>query len=104
MARHARAPLQDIHDYRNRIVHGRVVPELVIRNGDETVYVYPKLDTVDSYLDWRVAFADVTDPEKLGTSFMAAQSLGFEVWKQTVTYVETSWRIHLLPALAAHSA
>lgn len=89
-------PLQDIHDYRNRIVHGRVVPELILRQGGDTIYVYPAIGRVASYLDWREAFDAMADAARVAADFVPAQKIAVDAWKRTVNYVERQWSTHLL--------
>jgi hypothetical protein len=55
-------PLQPVRAYRNRLVHGRVVPEVYLdllgphgRVVGQTL-LHPRLEGVDRYLDWRTAF------------------------------------------------
>jgi hypothetical protein len=84
-------PLKPIRAYRNRLVHGRVVPRLVERE----MFKYPRLDKVDGYLDWR----RVNDPDSqsaVAHDFDRGREIVFDAWDQTVTYVETYWRAHLL--------
>ncbi|MBI4715686.1 MAG: hypothetical protein HY760_07110, partial [Nitrospirae bacterium] len=49
-------PLQDIRDYRNKLLHGRTPPVIIDQNGMRL----PGVAKVDQYSDWR----HVTDPAK----------------------------------------
>jgi hypothetical protein len=96
-------PLGPVRAYRNRLVHGRVVPEVyvdAVRQGRRVgqLLFYPKLGKVDLYLDWRVAFAEAQKgtPEP---DFDEAALIAADAWKQVVEYVETTWQAHLLPNL-----
>lgn len=91
-------PLKDIHNYRNRIVHGRVVPEINVIDAKtrEQVLIYPRLDKVEDYLDWRVAFADPSAALARG-DFESAQSIARGAWKRVVDYCENAWKTHLVP-------
>jgi hypothetical protein len=83
-------PLRRIRGYRNRLVHGRIVPRLLERGGSK----YPRLDMVDEYLDWRRA-----GPESyVGVlqDFERGDVIVSDAWDQAVTYVETNWSTHLL--------
>ena len=93
-------PLKDIHDYRNRMVHGRVVPEWTGTLGGERIYVYPTLNRINDYLDWREAFAALQDPTRM-SNFAPAQKIGTDAWIRTVDYVEEQWQKHLLPGVTA---
>jgi hypothetical protein len=94
-------PLRPVRAYRNRLVHGRVVLEVYVRvvNGDGRVVGellhYPRLEKVESYLDWRVAAAAVATAEP-SPDFDEAALIVLGAWKKVVSYVEQSWRKHLL--------
>jgi hypothetical protein len=93
-------PLQPVRAYRNRLVHGRVVPELFVRAvnaqgqsiGD--VLLYPRLEKVGSFIDWRVAFAAAGSPSP---DFAEAALIAADAWAKVVEYVERAWTTHLLP-------
>jgi hypothetical protein len=90
-------PLQPIHDYRNRLVHGRVVPEIIanVISQNEQVFIYPRIDRVEAYLDWRRALDDVEAAVNRG-DFQDAQSIALEAWEEVVDYCEQAWRTHLV--------
>jgi hypothetical protein len=95
-------PLREIHAYRNRLVHGRVVPELYVKTvnaqGYETgvLLLYPRLGKADSYLDWRIAF-DLAKGDTWPPDFAEAAVIAAGAWERVVAYVETAWQEHLLP-------
>jgi hypothetical protein len=95
-------PLEPVRAYRHRLVHGRVVPEIFLpvvnaQSGQQLgdVLLYPRVDKVASYLDWRVAFAEAgsTTPSP---DFAEAAIIAADAWGDVVTYVEQAWRTHLL--------
>ena len=59
---------------------------------------YPRLGKVDSYLDWRVAFALAAGNER-PADFAEAALIAADAWEQVVGYVESGWQNHLLPSL-----
>lgn len=93
-------PLRPVRAYRNRLVHGRVVPEVYVNAQDTQgralgqMLFYPRLDKVDSYLDWRVAFAAAVSPSP---DFDEAALIAVDAWEKVVDYVEQAWQTHLLP-------
>jgi hypothetical protein len=95
-------PLSPLRAYRNRLVHGRVVREIYVDAVNPQGYrigqllLYPRLDKVNSYLDWRIAFATAGAPSP---DFAEAAQIAADVWEQVVTYVEQAWQDHLLPNL-----
>ena len=89
-------PLRDVRAYRNRLVHGRVVPEWVfIEPGESPArLLYPRLDRVE-YLDWRVVYGAV-EPQAVLPDFDDAYEIVREAWKRTVGYANSMWLQHLL--------
>jgi hypothetical protein len=94
--------LSDIRAYRNRLVHGRVIPQWNVRvfevgtgafHGERLKY--PTLDRVEDHLDWRRAF-DPANVDAVSAEFEDADVLVREAWERVLDYVETSWRQHLL--------
>lgn len=97
-------PLRPIRSYRNRLVHGRIVPELYVRaigpKGESVgdLFMYPTLGMVDAYLDWRKAFAVAASPTP-PPNFAEAAIIAADAWVMVAEYVEQAWRTHLLPSL-----
>lgn len=85
-------PLQDVRDYRNKLLHGRT-PPAIIRSG---VITLPSLGVVDRYCDWRT----VTNPDAISRvpaeHFQPTSMLLNDAWQQTVSYLESMWRQHLM--------
>ncbi len=94
--------LRPVRAYRNRLVHGRVVPEVYVRAHDAggraigDVLLYPRLEKVDAYLDWRLAFDAAAAPS---SDFDEAALIAAEAWEQVVGHVEQAWQTYLLPHL-----
>jgi hypothetical protein len=85
--------------YRNRLVHGRVVPAIFLQasNHPGQVLLYPRLDKVDDYLDWRVAFD--TAGVAPTPDFREAAVIVADAWREVVAYVEQAWQSHRLTSL-----
>jgi hypothetical protein len=93
-------PLRDIRGYRNRLVHGRIVPELHVTErgfGREptTTLCFPRIERVDDYLDWRLAQYLRPAPVVVN-DFQSARSIVSKAWERVVSWAESSWRKHLL--------
>lgn len=84
-------PLQDIREYRNKLIHGRTPPALFDAGGIRL----PAIVAVDKYCDWRT----VTDPSKVSaipaSDFEYAQVILQRAWSATVQYLEAMWQTHL---------
>jgi hypothetical protein len=94
-------PLRPVRAYRNRLVHGRVVPEVYVPARDAQgrafgdLFFYPRLKKVESYLDWRVAFAAVGGAAMPSPDFTEAALIALDAWERSVGYVEHAWQTHL---------
>jgi hypothetical protein len=84
-------PLKPIREYRNRLLHGRVLPRLIERGTSK----YPRIDKVNDYLDWRQALGQEAHAAVL-TDFDQGHVVVSDAWDQAITYVETTWSKHLL--------
>jgi hypothetical protein len=93
-------PLRPVRSYRNRLVHGRIVPEIYLQAKDKEGRVvgdalyYPRLEKVDDYLDWRVAFD--ANSAAVHPDFDDAALIVLESWERVVKHVEEAWRQHLV--------
>jgi hypothetical protein len=83
--------------YRNKLVHGRVMTEVTAIDPEtmQRFFFYPRLDRVDSYLDWRTVLPDPTNAIKSG-DYAAALVIAMEAWERVVEYCEQAWATHLL--------
>jgi hypothetical protein len=85
-------PLQDVRDYRNKLLHGRT-PPAIIRSG---VISLPSIGVVDRYCDWRT----VTNPGAVSRvpegDFQPTSMLLNCAWQHTVDYLERMWWQHLM--------
>lgn len=97
-------PLKPVRSYRNRLVHGRVVPEVYVDTTNAQghpvgqILLYPRLNEVDKYLDWRIAFEEAGGATP-SPNFAEAAQIGREAWELVVGYVESAWKRHLLESL-----
>jgi hypothetical protein len=93
-------PLRSVRAYRNRLVHGRVVPEVYVNATEQGRVVgqllfYPRLGKVDPYLDWRIAFAEAAKTTA-SPDFDEAALIALDAWERFVEYVEQAWQMLLL--------
>lgn len=81
-------PLQHLRDYRNHLVHGRLMPGL-------NVYL-PKIGSEQKYFDWRL----ITDPENNPgldpDDLLPAKNILESAWRETLQYLEDNWQRVLL--------
>ena len=82
-------PLQQIYKYRNRLLHGRLLPSGV---GPDSIFV-PRIGCEERYMDWRnlngLTAKDAAD-------FAVARDVVAEAWSQVLKYFEQQWRAVLL--------
>ena len=79
-------PLQNLRNYRNHLVHGRMMPNL-----NRQVLYLPKVGLEKRYFDWRL----VTSPDKLPKvqkDFIPAKEILSESWNRLLDYLETNWK------------
>ena len=85
-------PLQDIRDYRNKLLHGRMPPAI----AHSSEYWLPSLPKVDTYCDWRT----VTSPGRAvalpAGDFVDCSTILLDSWTETLTYMEAEWNACLL--------
>jgi len=83
--------LDQIQNYRHRLVHGRIPSWWKLGGSAPRV---PSLEAVDKYLDWRRA----NDPKTtLGNpDFESASEVLDEARAETVAYLEKAWKDYLL--------
>jgi hypothetical protein len=96
-------PLLPVRSYRNRLVHGRVVPVIEVKAKDAhdrhigDMLFYPRLEKDEAYLDWRVAFdVAANDQTTLFADFDEAALIVLDGWERVVKHVEEAWQEHLL--------
>jgi hypothetical protein len=86
-------PLQNIRDYRNNLIHGRMLPGIFINN----MMYLPKIGRELSYFDWRKV-TDIPGPYQLPLNdFASPTEILTTAWVDTMTYIETRWQTYLLP-------
>lgn len=89
--------LQWLRNYRNRLLHGRVLPKIVINGSYDRLRV-PRFDKVDQYIDWR----NLTNGSigKGGSirenDFDAPKNLLQHAWVEVLKYLRTDWQNELL--------
>ena len=75
-------------------MHGRVVPEVYVDATNAQghpvgqVLLYPRLNEVDKYLDWRIAFNEAGGATP-SPNFAKAAQIGRGAWELVVGYVES---------------
>jgi hypothetical protein len=85
-------PLQQIRDYRNKLVHGRTPPG--IRNSSGMML--PAMGAVDSYCDWRTVTAPGAAARIPAGDFEPPAVLLGRAWHDTVCYLEQTWHQRLV--------
>lgn len=84
-------PLQEIRNYRNHLVHGRLLPGVIC--GD--VFV-PKIGIEENYFDWRLITNNPNIEQLIGGELISTREVLENAWNQTVRYLEINWRENLI--------
>jgi len=86
-SQHGNDDLELVRNYRNRVLHGAVVPKVKINSPNSVHTRIPKLDKIDEYLDWRKVMVlnrssdDIISPEELLS----------DAWKVILSYINDNW-------------
>jgi len=92
--------LDDIHNYRNRLLHGRL-PMSVVDSGTGAHW-FPKLGRAID-LDWR-EITEHFDPARVREDFDTANNVLADAWSKVVIYVESNWQAAVAPTITGDSA
>jgi hypothetical protein len=92
-------PLDEIYNYRNRLLHGRLLP--TIATGAGARLRVPRLGRETLYVDWRAVQS--AQPNALATDFMEVKAVLADVWDRLIQYLENAWMTHLLVGIPATS-
>jgi hypothetical protein len=85
-------PLQDIRNYRNHLVHGRMLPSPIAET-----YYFPSIGQEQQYFDWRVITASKAWQAEVGKTLQSGSKVAQGAWDDTIGYFRTEWNNHLLP-------
>jgi hypothetical protein len=87
-------PLQHLRRYRNRLLHGRLLPQVNFHYNpnEEKIILVPTIGREGVYLDWRVAWDVENDFEDAHVVVDCA-------WNQVLDYLGREWSNTLLPKL-----
>jgi len=84
--------LKYLRDYRNKLVHGRVSPSVLIK-GTFDRYRVPKFEKVNDYIDWRkVTTERVGKGGRVRKDFDSPNNLMEKAWKDVLSYFEKNWK------------
>jgi len=98
-------PLQEIRDYRNRLLHGYLLPYQAVRQMDrveggvavpveQPALRFPKIGRESDYADWRTLIRlSVVVQHR---DFAYAQTIVNEAWTKTLAYFEREWKANLI--------
>jgi hypothetical protein len=84
-------PLQNIRDYRNRLIHGRMLPRLLGQAG----ILVPTMASADEYVDWRKV-TNVVQGSASSSEFTYPRTVLQDAWRETLEYLERTWQEYLL--------
>ena len=85
-------PLQDIRDYRNHLVHGRMMPSVTAET-----YYFPSIGQEQQYFDWRRITASHAWQAEIGNTLQSSNDVAQTAWDETISYFRAEWSNHLLP-------
>ncbi len=80
-------PLQSLRDYRNHLIHGRMMPSEML----PSLY-FPEIGKENEYLDWRITTNQYSYPSLPNRDFALAKDILDQAWKETIIYIEDHWK------------
>jgi len=81
-------PLQNVRDYRNSLIHGRLLPGII--DGDRLCL--PEIGKANSYLDWRLITELSPEREEYKKDFISVLNILKSAWNETIGYLENNWK------------
>lgn len=89
-------PLKEIRYYRNKLLHGRTPPAIVIQGTFDRMRL-PRVDKQDKYTDWRIVTSgSVGSGGTIRKDFDSPNNIVDDVWEKVLEYLRTSWKKNLL--------
>lgn len=85
--------LRDIHDYRNRLVHGRISMSAIDRMTG--IIYFPSIGCEQTYSDWRIVTPEFTRSPAFRRDYASGHNILEDTWRRVLEYIETSWQRHL---------
>lgn len=107
-------PLREVREYRNRLLHGRLLPfvqttivgslpgEIFVPGRVRNTIQFPKIGREANYVDWRWLLTgdDRIAGEALDADFDLAATVVDDAWNRLLGYLEREWERTLVPRLA----
>ncbi len=81
--------LDDIHNYRNRLLHGRMPMGVIVQGYPGDRWLPMVGHAID--LDWR-EITEHLDPQRFSHEFDRTQNIAAVAWRKVIEYLENSWR------------
>jgi len=90
--KHNNNHLQHLRDYRNRLLHGRLLPHVEFHYNpeEEKIILVPVMGREGAYLDWRVKWDVAND-------FDDAHVIVDRAWREVLDYLAREWANTLMP-------
>jgi len=88
--------MQYLRNYRNRLLHGRILPSILIV-GTYLRYRIPRFREENKYLDWRMVTNESAGAEgDVRKDFDSPNNLLNQAWRDILSYLEKNWKEYLL--------
>jgi hypothetical protein len=85
-SREARQEWQKNNNYRNHLVHGRMLPSVVA-----ATYYSPIIGREQQYFDWRVITGSNAWQSEVGKTLRSSTEVARSGWNATIDYFRTEW-------------
>lgn len=84
-------PLQKLRDFRNHLIHGRMLPGLM-----GITYLLPQVGTESNYFDWRKMTDPANNPGLNTSDLLPIYSILSSAWLEVIGYLNDQWNKMLL--------
>ncbi|MBI5037637.1 MAG: hypothetical protein HZC01_02960 [Candidatus Kerfeldbacteria bacterium] len=89
-------PLKTIRNYRNKLLHGRVPPTIII-SGSYDRMRFPKVGKQNQYIDWRIVTSgSIGSNGTIRKDFDSPNNIIDQTWLLILKYLRKNWSCHLL--------
>jgi len=85
-------PLQQLRDYRNHLIHGRLTPS----DESSVQLLVPNFGSEEKYYDWRLITNPTKNPGLNSADLKSSNEILNQAWQDAIIYLESNWKTVLM--------